>query len=230
MRNTPLLLSIGLILTLTVPDVGATVTMQFSQTNVARATGFANNLGTPTNGMRWGIVIDSQGDGYSGGSYDVFDFNTSAFLLVSGVPTDDYYVAHPTSALTTTATSTPTIPSGTDPGGAGAIASMTNVAIAYGSSSGGGTIGSTDPFAVIWFETAPANGSYYGMLPNLSGTADFRIPNDGDTVSYAAFFAGTSPDPAKPANLQFGTPIPEPSRLMLLGLGALGIFARRRRS
>lgn len=198
----------------------ATVTLQISQIGVARATGFANNAGTPTDGMRWGIVVDTSGNGFNGGSYDVFDYNTSGFLAVASVATDDYYVAHPTSALTQTLSAT-----GGDPGGPGGITSINPVPF------GGATnISTGDPFSIIWFETAPASGTYYGMLGNQSVTPQFDIPNDTDVYSVAGFFAGGTADPAKPANLQFGTPIPEPSRLMLLGLGALGIFGRRRRS
>lgn len=202
-----------------------TVTMQFSQSSVARATGFANHAGVGTGGMRWGIVIDAGSNALQGGSYDVFDTSVSGFLSVGGVTTDDYYFA---GGLTVASVgSTPTIPSGNDPGGTGVISQLTNVAIPYGT----GGIGSGDAFSLIWFDGASAANSYYGMLANTGPTAAFTLPNDGDTVSYAAYFAGTTADPIKAANLQFpgAAPVPEPSRMMLLGFGLIGLFFRRRR-
>lgn len=201
-----------------------TVTMQFSQTNVARATGFANNAGVGVAGMRWGIVIDSLGNSLNSGNYDVFDTSVSGFLSVGGSLTDDYYFAGGTTVGSVGSTNT--IPSGTDPGGTGVISQLTNASIPYT-----GGINANDAFALIWFDGAAAAGSYYGILTNTGPTAPFVLPNDGDTVSYAAFFAGTTADPIKSANLQFpgATVVPEPSRMMLLGLGFLGLFFRRRR-
>jgi hypothetical protein len=55
----------------------------------------------------------------------------------------------------------------------------------------------------------------------------FVLPASGTSVSFASNFTGN--DAAKAANLQFTTAIPEPSRMMLLGLGVMGLGMRRRR-
>jgi len=192
----------------------ATVTLQFSQTSVGRATGFANNAGTPTNGMRWGIVVDGSGNGFGAGNYDVFDNTTSGFLSASSTVTDDFFVT--TGLLTSNQTAT-----GTDPGGTGGITSLASIFAAYPAG-----VGSGDAFRIIWFESTPAAGSFYGMFAD----ALFTLPPDGNTQSYASVFAGAIADPAKPANLQFpGTIIPEPSRALLIGFGLVGLFLRRKR-
>lgn len=200
-------------------SASATVTLQFGQTGVARATGFGNAAGTPTNGMRWGIVIDSANDGFGAGNYDVFDQNTSGFLKLSGADDDDYYVTTGLSTVSATATGTDAAVS------AGAITQLSNI---LGPTFPSG-VTSGDAFRIIWFDGAPASGSFYGMLGNTGTTAPFVIPSDGNTQSFADFFVGN--DPNKQANLQFpgGTVIPEPSRMMLLGFGLVGFFYRRRR-
>ncbi len=195
----------------------ATVTLQFGQTGVARATGFANNGGTPTNGMRWGIVIDSAGDGFGAGGYDVFSQEANGFLSIGSVTDDDYYV---TTGLSTNLASA----TGADAAvTAGAITQLSNILGPSFPTSPAGNVTASDAFRIIWFESAPSNGTFYGMM----GDASFLLPADGNTTSFASAFVGN--DPNKPANLQFGA-VPEPSRLMLLGIGLVGVFARRRRS
>lgn len=203
------------VLGLTATSSLATVTLQFSQTGVARATGFANQAGAATNGMNWGVVIDSTGNGFSGG-YDVFSSTASGFLSVGSVATDDYYVT--TGLLTSTQSAT-----GTDPGGVGGITSLANIFATYPTGVNAG-----DAFRIVWFDGTPTAGSYYGMMSD----AGFVLPSDGNTTSFASIFNnGTSADPLKPANLQFpgAAPVPEPSRMMLLGFGLIGLFFRRRR-
>jgi hypothetical protein len=199
--------------------VSATVTLQFGQTAVARATGFANAAGIATNGLRWGILIDTTGNGFlSNGNYSFIPgTTTSAFATDStGATTDDYFYTTGLTTITTTPTSN-------DPGGDGSITALTSVP--FGGTTG---ISSGDSFAIIWFDGTPAPGSAYGLFTN----AAFTIPNDSAAVSYASVFAGSTPDPIKPANLNFFDPVavPEPSRVMFLALGALGLIARRRRA
>lgn len=194
----------------------ATVTLQFGQTGVARASGFANNAGIATNGMRWGIVIDSSGNGFGAGSYDVLDQTSNGFLSVGSLASDDYYVTTGLSTNSATATGSDSAVT------AGAITQLTNIlgpTFPTGVTAG-------DAFRIIWFDGTPASGSYYGMMSDPT----FVIPADGSTVSFANVFVGDS-DPIKSASLQFpgASPVPEPSRLMLLGLGFFGLFFRRRR-
>jgi hypothetical protein len=212
----PLITLILAISALATVESKATVTLQFGQTGVARASGFANNAGVATNGMRWGIVIDSSGNGFGAGSYDVFDQGTNGFLNISATASDDYFVTTGLSTNSATATGSDSAVT------AGAITQLTNI---LGPTFPSG-VTANDAFRIIWFDGAPATGTYYGMMSDPS----FVIPADGNTVSFASIFAGNS-DPIKSANLQFpgAAVVPEPSRLMLLGLGVFGLFFRRRR-
>lgn len=187
----------------------ATVTMLFTEIGVANATGFADSSGTPQNGMNWGIIVSTSDSMLSAGLYDVFDYNTSGFLSINGILTDDYYVAQP--VLTSTSSTIDT-----EPGGDGSIYSIT--AVPYG---GATNITQSDPFALIWFPTAPAVGSSYGVFTDSS----FMIPSDGSNTSYSSVFLG--PDPAKPASYTFA--VPEPNRVVLLLLGGLPFLMRRRK-
>jgi hypothetical protein len=205
----------------------ATVTLQFSQTNVARATGFGDRNGVAQNGMAWGIIVDSAGNGFAGASvsttYDLFSSGTTSGsgiqLTVGGVQTDDYYVSNASTTLNLTPTGSA---GGTDPGGAGGITSLASIFSTYPSGVAAG-----DAFSIIWFDTSPnANGTYYGMMADAS----FTLPPDGNTTSYASVFAGTTADPVKTAQFQFGVAIPEPSRALLAGFGLLGFLMRRRRA
>ena len=191
----------------------ATVTLQFGQTGVARATGFANSAGTPVTGMTWGIIVDGSGNGFQAGSYDVFSSATTTDgrqLFAGGVATDDYYFS--TGLSTGTAT-----PTSDDPGGVGSITQLTSILTTIPSG-----IGTGDAFRIVWFETPPADGTFYGTF----GDASFLLPSDGSTTSFASVFAGSTADPAKAATHQF---VPEPSRFMLLGLALVGLIFRRRR-
>jgi len=206
----------------------ASVTLQFSQVGVGRATGFANSSGVATNGMRWGIVVDTLANGISGAGptmYDPgFDLSTAGFLMVNNVLTDDYYVP----AISTIDLVTPLVTSfqsgtGGDVGGNGGITAIGNVPF------GGGTgISTGDPFGIIWFESGSGIGNSYGVLENQSVSAEFDIPADGNTTSFAStYFTAVNPDAIKPANLML---TPEPSRFLLLGLGGIGLLLRRRRN
>lgn len=194
----------------------ADVTLQISQISVGRASGFANQAGTPTNGMGYGVVVSTSSSAFAGGSYDVFDPTVNQFLKVGGVNTDDYYVTSGLSTVTSTAT-------GGDPGGVGSMTTINPVPF------GGLTnISAGDPFQLIWFDGTPGAGTFYGMLGNQSVIGEFDIPADNAVYSVAPFFAGGTADPAKAASLQFAA-IPEPSRMMLLGFGLVGLCFRRRR-
>jgi hypothetical protein len=107
--------------------------------------------------------------------------------------------------------------------------------VGFAASGSNGSIGSTgsitynngisqnDPFAIVWFSTNTATaGSRYGFL-NLGQL----MPADNLAgVDMSSPFAGS--DPIRSASNTFGV-IPEPSRMMLLGFGLVGLFFRRRR-
>lgn len=198
----------------------ATTTLRFSVTGTARATGFSDNLGLAgVDGMRWGIVIDTQGNGFQGGAYDLFDSSISGFLDASSSATDDYFFIPGSPPVTSTLTGT-----GIDPGGSGGITSM--VGAPNGTDGLISGVSTGDPFAIIWFATTPnADGTYYGMMTDAS----FLLPASGSFVDFVTPFSGASADPIKPANYQFAS-VPEPSRSVLAILGLGLVFLRRRRA
>lgn len=208
----------------------ASVTLSFSGTG-ARAIGFLNANGVAVTGMRYGIIIDSASDGlFSPGNYGSFsNASTGAtpinIPLASGFSNDYFYTS--TSGNTTVASISA---SGADLGGAGAIGSLTfaptqsELQAALPSVF---TLTSSYRFGIVWFDTttnpsAPTYGFYTDssfILPTSSGSVPFNTP-----------FVGTSGpgDIAKSANIAFAA-VPEPSRMILLGFGLVGVFLRRRR-
>jgi hypothetical protein len=216
-------------------SASATTTLQFSQTGIGVLAGLSNNAGlSGVNGMQWGIVYDTGGDGFGGLTFDSSGYLSAAtgttgynvFSLASGFlsgntsATNDYFYVPVVIPTTQNRASI----SGVDPGGDGAVLSLTG---AFNNSDAGKPAGlnTGDRFAIIWFEAAPVDGSYYGMFsPSV-----FQTPASGATLPLASNFTnGNVADPIQPASLQFGA-IPEPSRLVLLGIGFIGLFARRRR-
>jgi PEP-CTERM motif len=200
----------------------ATVTLQFS-TSSAKLTNIQNAAGNATGGLRWGIVIntDTPATGFdaNGLNYDGFTFPTAGngvFLAngVTGLPTDDFFFFGAT--LNTTLATV----SGTD-SGTNVIPSISGVPI------GVNGIGAGDNFALIWFDTSTTNdGDKYGFLYDSSFTIPLNLPADGATLDYSPNFVGA--DPVRLASNTLGA-VPEPSRLMLLGIGGLGLLFRRRR-
>lgn len=193
----------------------ATTTLQFS-VSPNGATGFSNTAGVATDGMLWGILIDSGGNGFNQGSYDAFNSGASGFLSVGGTLTDDYYF------FTSTATSTLGAPffAGVE-AGAGGITSVSGVP-----STGDGITGvaGSDPFGLIWFESSNAlAGSKYGFFT----TGTFLLPASG-VSNFSSVFAGA--DPNRSTTFTFSA-VPEPSVCVLGMFGvAVVVFRRRRRS
>jgi len=188
-------------------------TLQFSQGGTG-ATNFADQNGTVTNGMRWGIIISSTNSTFNAGSYDPFDATLSGFLFVGGIATDDYYFA---TGEFTAALGGPFF-TGVEAGNGG-ITTANNVPSTddlVPNVNGG------DSFGIIWFATSTANeGDYYGFLTDAS----FVLPASGINA-FTAPFVGE--DPIRSATFQFQA-IPEPSRFLLIGFaGLLGLLRRRR--
>jgi hypothetical protein len=214
----PTLAALGFLVAFACSEARATVTLQFSSVS-AKLTNLANDLGVVTDGMAWGVLIDTDGDGFdyipTGTTYTEFTNSVVSGLGIyldidGGVPTDDF--------LFVGANLTSTI-GGTD-GGSGAATSIASVPMSVNGISPG------DTFALIWFATNSGSaGSAYGVLQDAS----FILPADGVTQSYSAPFAG--PDAIRPADQIFeASPVvPEPSSaLYLLGASTL-LFRRRRR-
>lgn len=198
----------------TASSLKATTTLQFS-VSPNGATGFSNSSNIATDGMLWGILIDSSGNGFNQGSYDPFNSGASGFLSVGGTLTDDYYF------FTSTSTSTLGAPffAGVE-AGAGGITSVSGVP-----STGDGVTGvaGSDPFGLIWFESSNAlAGSEYGFFT----TGTFLLPASGVT-NFSSVFAGA--DPNRAATFTFSA-VPEPSISVLAMAGAMfAVFGRRRR-
>ena len=227
MLNSPKFFLVGLLLACaSVGSSLATTTLTFSSGAVARMSGFGDAAGTPTTGLRYGMVIDTLGDGFDnsfvGSTYDSFDNTVSGFLsrTIGGISavTDDYYFT--TGLLTTSA---PAVAVGGETGAQ--VSTITSLVGAPNGTDGLiSGVTTNDAFSIIWFATSPtAEGSNYGMFRIPA----FVLPASGTSVPFASNFTGN--DAAKAANLQFTTAIPEPSRMMLLGLGVMGLGMRRRR-
>jgi hypothetical protein len=193
--------TIAVVLGFTHAATGA-VTLEFSSpANEGLATNFSNAAGAAgVDGMRWGIIVDTNGDGFKDGLYDgEFNINTAGFLTFNGGNTsDDYYVPHPGQSVTFTSTATPQ-----DPGGAGTIGFINDVPVG-----GASTISEGDAFILVWFPTTTATGASYGTLGNASNPNAFVIPADGATQSFNAHFLGA--DAIKPASHVLISPIPGP--------------------
>lgn len=217
MKTSLLLASLSLALGLV--QVHATVTLQIS-TASNKLTNIQNALGTASGGLRWGIVVDTNSNGFhlNGTNYDGFTFPSvdSGVFLAEGATstaTDDFFYWHGQSTVASVG--------GTD-GGSNAMTGNFIMPLGSGVSAG-------DPFGLIWFDTTTTNdGDKYGFLTISSGADPFTIPSDGSTVSYSPNFAGA--DPVRLAGNTLGAiVVPEPSRILLLCAGLVGLLIRRRR-
>jgi hypothetical protein len=219
MPNIRLLLS-SVAISGVVSSASATVTLQMSLTGTGNiASNFANAAGAVTDGMNWGIVVDtgSTAGVFSQGSYTPFDISTAGFLSTASGVTDDYYV--PASATTTDSSTFSEV--GGTPGGHGTITQINNAP--YGGSTG---ISVNQKFGLIWFSTNTALtvGNKYGFFTDSTLT----IPSDGGVAAdRSAAFAGV--DPTRFADLSI-VAVPEPSMLGLMCVGVLGLGFRRLRS
>jgi hypothetical protein len=222
----------SLILLSSVQNASATVSLFFNGDGyTGLIAGLADAAGVPTNNMRWGIVVSTTNgtfEGVGANNYDAYASGptTQGFLSFGGAFTDDYYIP---GGLTQ---NTSNLDEGnfTFTGGNGGIANNISGIALTGDIAGlglGAGITTGDKFALIWFATnSSASGDSYGILTNPG----FVIPSNGNTEdAYLASFEGV--DPARPATQTFAGAgvIPEPSRMMLLGFGLVGLFFRRRR-
>lgn len=196
-------------------SANAATTIQFYEPYFGGiADNLANSAGVATNGMRWGIIVDTTGNGFSS-TYSAYASGTATagFFNSNGTATDDYYIP---GALTVNGSVFPASDNGTTPGD-GSI--LDDLAVNYLNG-----VSSNDKFALIWFnDNTSANNSQYGFFTDAS----FVLPADtGATAGFTGPFAGT--DPIRSASNTFQA-VPEPSRLIVLGFGVVGLIVRRRR-
>lgn len=188
----------------------ATSTIQFNTTTL-KATGFNNAAGTAAGGLSYGIVVDTARNGFVG--YDAFVMPTSGsgLLLRKGSDqslTDDFFFWN--GQVTNASVS------GTDGGTNSLPTTFANIP------NGTNGIDQNDPFAIIWFSTGTASGNTYGLLTDPL----FIIGADGGTTNVAAATALANTTQLLATNV---LGVPEPSRMILLGFGLVGVFFRRRR-
>lgn len=173
-----------------------------------------NAAGVATNGMRWGIIVDTSGNGFSS-TYSAYASGVASagFFSSDGVATDDYYIP---GTLTVNGSVFAGADNGTTPGD-GSI--LDDLAVNYLNG-----VSQNDRFALIWFnDNTSETGSQYGFFTDAS----FILPSDtGATAGYTTPFAGT--DPVRAASNTFQA-VPEPNRLIVLGFGVFGLILRRRR-
>jgi hypothetical protein len=201
----------------------ASVTLTF--TTIANKAIAENNTatGSGVNGIYWGIVVDVDGNGFSGdgalankvyeGGFS-FDLSQNHTELNN---TDDVIF------MASTTTNTSFGVSGTMTG----IASIELLNLTVNSIP---NVNLTNKnFGLIWFDNsagqvqAPGlvqNGTFYGFA---AGSSTMNTGGDGDTTNFSSRFSGST---AMTANLQL---IPEPSSTALLGLGSVALLLRRRR-
>lgn len=201
----------------------ATVTLHF---NDAYTTGLPNNLanaaGSVSNGMRWGIVVSTTDGSFAGGgtSYDAYTIGsaTAGFLSHNGAVTDDYYIPG-------TFTADGSFLAAGDGGvtaGNGSIVDDLVVSLTSG-------VSVNDLFTLIWFGSA-GNGSAAGDKYGIFSSPSFVMTADGTDPIYGAAFEGNDPIRSASNTFQSSSPIPEPSRVLFLALGGMGLLMRRRRA
>ncbi|GAA5128751.1 PEP-CTERM sorting domain-containing protein [Luteolibacter yonseiensis] len=221
------ILTVATAATLLCSAANGAVSLQFSDTNNV-LTNFLNGAGNNTTGMVWGILVDTQGNGFAGGNYDpgfslAATTNALTLTVSNGLASDDRLFIASANMVTTTTTADET------PAGMNRILTMGNMNInspvAFGQS-----------YAIIWFDTttrptATTDGLKYGIfVPPATNvglantTTANKLPGADGTFSYAAIFDG----PDAPKTMDYVLGVPEPSALALGAIGALGLLRRRR--
>jgi hypothetical protein len=205
----------------------AGVTLQFSEPYLgAIPSNFANGAGAVTNGMRWGIIVSTADATFagSGTSYDAYvaGSSTAGFLSFSGGVTDDYFIPG-TLTLDASGLGLQEGDFATVPGNGSIVDDLIIATLGVNGLTAG------DKFALTWFGSAgngSASGDKYGFLTDAS----FVIPADGNVTGFSTPFTGVdAPRTASNTFVAGAGPVPEPSRMMLLGFGLVGLFFRRRR-
>jgi hypothetical protein len=141
--------------------LAAVVSASFLQASVTLQvrTVLGNSSGAGTNGLFWGVLVDSTGNGFEvapTGSISAFDFTSNGTL-----GSDNYYVGSGV-----TVTSPPF-------GGVGVALNTNPISLA-------GDVGAGDSFGLFWTDGAGA----YGFVTESAAV----LPSDGSTVAYNNVF------------------------------------------
>lgn len=170
----------------------ASISLQFSDFGQA-LTGLSDSIGaSPVNGLSWGILIDTTGNGFPNPAAPV-DVDLTASAGAELAPGRFFFPGG----------TTVTVP-GLD-GGSGGVSTANNLDpyIVPEVSAG-------QAFAIVWFDSGTSTGdplppgSSLGVLTHPG----LLLPADGTgTSSFAALFAG--PDPTRPADLATDVLIPD---------------------
>ncbi|MEM1082759.1 MAG: PEP-CTERM sorting domain-containing protein [Verrucomicrobiota bacterium] len=186
----------------------AAISLRFSDVTNS-LTNLSTSVGvTGTNGLAWGIVIDTAGDNF-----------TAPLVATAGLKVEDG--ANFGNGYTFFYGGVTVQQVASFDAGPGAV--IVSESIDPYSSPG---VALNQNFAVMWFDAGLdlgddlTIGDNYGLLEN----ANYLLPADGSSnFSFAAESAGV--DPVRNANLSL---IPEPSTGLLAILGAFGLLRRRR--
>ncbi|RYF42297.1 MAG: PEP-CTERM sorting domain-containing protein [Cytophagaceae bacterium] len=208
------------LLALGLSSAQASITIVF---NAAFAGGvsssLANSAGVASNGLTYGILVDTTGNGFLA-SYNGFIDSTA--LISGATTTDDFFFA--AADLTSDASQGGTVLEGdfSTPANVGGVTGVSFLV------PNGSTVTANDNFLLVWI-----SGDKVGTLSDAS----FILPADGGTVVGDAPFVGV--DPTRTAGLAYAgtspnstgagiTIVPEPSAVLLGAVGALGLLRRRR--
>lgn len=218
-------ISIAVAIAVTTLASSAAVSLTFSAVTGSGngvLTNLASSTGNATDARVWGILVDSNDNGVSLGSYLsgaslALGATTTLQTLQGGVATNTDDVLYIASALMVN-TNNATIDGGTV-NNLARPTSFLNIPTPNGSNG--------DNFYIVWFDATTAGGtagdnSKYGAF-RLS---TFEIPADANSVSFSANFLGA--EPVRLADQSFVSVIPEPSAALLGAIGALGLLRRRR--
>lgn len=143
--------------------LAAVVSASFLQASVTLQvrTQLGDSSGAGTNGLFWGVLVDSTGNGFEvtpTGSISAFDFTSDGTFGL-----DNYYVGSATTAFAA-------------PFGGDGVALNTNPI------SLSGDVGAGDSFGLFWTD----GGDAYGFVTAAAAV----LPSDGSTVAYNTVFTG----------------------------------------
>lgn len=173
--------------------------------------GLQNSSGVATNGMKYGIVVDTGNSGFNAGSYLSFDITTNGQFLstISGI-SDDWFVFGGS------------LGTGKIPPTTAGVFGLGDGAIGQEDSIDFTNLSAGDEFAVIWFPgaTAASSGDDYGFFTDIGSTLNMVVPSDGTTDS-------TPPEEISTRSVDFQV-VPEPSYAVFGLLCFIALFARRR--